>query len=111
MKLPLPGRWYCLNRKEIVFPRSQADLLSIVQLNPPVDLGVESSEFIFPGLQTSLQPGGLVPGLLVDQIDGSLVKGHWIAGGEKPDIPHNGGIRMAVAITGRTHLGQEVEED
>jgi hypothetical protein len=44
----------------------------------------------------SLQPGPLVPRLLIDQIDGSLINGHGITGGVNSDFPHDGEINHGV---------------
>jgi hypothetical protein len=45
----LCGRGDFSNRDEIVSYRSQADLSSISQLEPPIDLGLHTSKCILPG--------------------------------------------------------------
>jgi hypothetical protein len=48
-KNALCGRGYFSDRDEIAFSRSQVDLPSISQLDPPVDLGLHTSKCILPG--------------------------------------------------------------
>ena len=94
---------------QFVFTAAQPDLLSMLQGDFPIDLRVHAAEFI-PSRGMAAGQGRVRQALcLVDQVGTGLIEGHRVAAGEDADVRDDGGVRVPVAVAGRTDLGNEVE--
>ena len=92
-----------------MFSAAQAQLFGVVQLEGPVDVGVDVLKFVGAGGEV-FQLGAGEPRGLVHQVGRGLVDGHRVVGGHDADVPDDGGVVEAVAVAGRGHLGDEVDE-
>ena len=95
---------------EFIFPAAQPDFFPVLELNGPIDIGVQSFEFVFSRQSIFFKARIRKRPFLVDQIYRSLVNGDRIGGGHHPDVAHDGGIVKWRAVTGRRDIRDKVDK-
>ena len=89
---------------------AQADFFPVLELNRPINIGIERFEFVFSRQSILFETRIGKRPLLVDQIDRRLVDGNRIGGCHHPDVAYNGGIVKWRTVTGRRDIRDKIDK-